>query len=197
MMREIGRIKFVQIQQESLKVGEKPNRRYQPDPLRQVEALRLTPRGIVGLTADGATIIDVHHMDHPRSRNNDNLNGISFGFLSSYGTMRGRFGPHLADGIAGENILIETVPDFSLEDIDTSLTIGTSDGQEICLCEIMVAAPCVEFSTFCLNGPGSPEPETLKDALQFLSEGLRGFYATLLGPQEMTIQPGDVIVLPG
>ncbi len=53
-MHEIGRIKQVQIQRSSLKLGERPYRVYDPAPLLVVDSLALSARGVVGVTADGA-----------------------------------------------------------------------------------------------------------------------------------------------
>src|SRR4029079_11330029 len=106
-MQEIGRIKLVQIQCSSLKQGQRPYCYYDPTPLLVVERLLLAPRGAVGLTASGQQLTDVHHADHPESKNHGLLNGTSIGFTSHYRRMRDQFGAHLADGCAGENILIE------------------------------------------------------------------------------------------
>jgi hypothetical protein len=66
-MREIGRIKLVQVQRASLKAGERPYRYFDPTPLLVVDGLLLSPGGVVGLTADGDRVVDVHHVEHPAS----------------------------------------------------------------------------------------------------------------------------------
>jgi hypothetical protein len=100
MMQLIGVIKQVQIQRDNLKLGQPPDRTYHTAPLLVVDALRLTDRGVLGQTDDGGSIIDVHHMDHPGSRNRDNANGISFNITGHYAHMRTHFGNHMLDGAA-------------------------------------------------------------------------------------------------
>src|SRR3954471_6610206 len=101
----MGTIVRLQVQESSLKVGTKP-RRYEPAPIRSVPALRISVAGVVGLVQNGQAIVDVHHHDHPASKNRGGKNGISLGFTTHYRAMRNQFGEHLPDGIAGENILI-------------------------------------------------------------------------------------------
>jgi hypothetical protein len=192
-MREIGIVKWVQIQQSSLKTGEGANRVYQPNPLLTVEQLRLTAEGIEGITAAGTTLIDVHHRQHPQTRQNRvGDNGISFGFLKNYDAIRERFGDHLPDGVGGENILIEadTVPD-SVQD---KVWLRATNGQLVGLCDVRVAVPCEPFTRFCANKPlAAPE---MKAALQFLDDGRRGYYATLSLPTDYSlVQAGAVLLM--
>ena len=188
-MHFIGRVKQVQVQRSSLKVGERPQQCYDPSPLLVVSRLLLTKRGPIGITADGERIIDVHHADHPASRYRGE-NGISLGFTSHYQTMRTRFGPHLRDGIAGENILIEDVGrEFRLDELAEGVAIKVASDQLILLAEIEVAAPCTPFSQFAAGDTLSKQ--ALKETLQFLHYGRRGFYATLAHKQqEAEVQAG-------
>jgi hypothetical protein len=191
-MREIGRVKLVQIQRASLKVGERRHVRYDPSPLLAVDSLLLTPSGVVGLTADGGRMIDVHNAQHPESKNQRGLNDISIGFTGHYQAMRARFGPHLADGCAGENILVEADRAFTLADLTGRLAIqNPATGEVVYLAEVLVAAPCVPFSHFAASQAELPA-EALKDTLQFLNDGRRGFYAQLAeGQREGWVQAGD------
>jgi hypothetical protein len=191
-MQEIGRIKLVQMQRSSLKQGQRPYCYYDPAPLLVVERLLLAPRGVVGLTASGQQLIDVHHADHPESKNHGLLNGISIGFTSHYRQMRDQFGVHLADGCAGENILIETERRFTLADLGESLMIQGADGRIVALRGLMIAAPCVEFSRFANIGADPPTSDQLRDTLQFLGDGTRGFYARLPeGQTDAAVRAGD------
>lgn len=177
-MELIGKIKQVQVQVSSLKVGVRPKRYYDPTPLQPVPALSLSRAGVAGIADDGSTIIDVHNQQHPGSRNREGVNGISFNFTSHYQRMQGKFGLHLTEGIAGENILIECDQILQLDDLHTRLAIRSeATGELIYLNEVVVAAPCVEFSHFALN-QADPVAESVKEALQFLDTGTRGFYAT-------------------
>ena len=180
-MRLIGTIVRLQVQESSLKVGDKP-RRYDPAPIRSVPAVSLGRAGVVGLTENGERIVDVHHREHPSSKNRGGENGISLGFTAHYRAMRQRFGPHLADGIAGENILIDTHRQFPVEDLANGVVVESADGRRLELRPVIVAAPCVEFSRYALRFPDGARPDaTVTEALRFLDAGMRGFYATYEG----------------
>jgi hypothetical protein len=195
-MHEIGTIKLVQVQRSSLKAGERPYRYYEPTPLLAVEGLLLSPDGVVGLAADGERLIDVHNARHPTSKNQRGINGISVGFTSHYQAMRERFGPHLTDGIAGENILVEADRAFALEELGEQLAIETASGAIVYLSSVVVAAPCVEFSQFAAGQGERLPPEALKAALQFLDQGMRGFYAASVGDSTNAIvRAGDRVLV--
>jgi MOSC domain-containing protein len=180
-VRLIGTIVRLQIQESSLKVGDKP-RRYDPAPIQSVPAISLSAAGVVGLAENGETIVDVHHHDHPASKNRGGENGISLGFTGHYQEMRQRFGPHLADGIAGENILIEADRQFQEEELAAGVVVDGAAGRRLELRPVIVAAPCVEFSRYALKFPDGRRPDTtVTEALRFLDAGMRGFYATYEG----------------
>ncbi|MDQ2998600.1 MAG: hypothetical protein M3R61_16310 [Chloroflexota bacterium] len=191
-MREIGLIKLVQVQRSSLKQGQRPQRYYDPAPLLVVERLLLAPGGVSAVSADGESIIDIHHADHPETKNSLGKNGISFGFTGHYRAMRERYGAHLPDGCAGENILIESDRVWSLDELGTSLIIQRADGQLVTLDCLMTAAPCVEFSRFAHLSAEPLTSDQLRTTLQFLDGGMRGFYARLVdGQPDAEIRSGD------
>ena len=147
-----------------------------------VPAISLSASGVVGLTGSGATIVDVHHHDHPASKNRGGENGISLGFTAHYHAMRERFGQHLSDGIAGENILVAVDRLFPVEDLAGGVVVEGSDGKRLELRSVIVAAPCVEFSRYALKFPDGARPDaTVTEALRYLDAGMRGFYATYEG----------------
>ncbi len=191
--REIGRVQFVQVQRDRLKIGQKPDRYYDPAALMVVEALRLTPDGVIGLTASGVQIVDVHHAAHPHTRHRPGINGMSLGFTAHYREMRARFGDHLVDGIAGENVIIAVEEHLSPEMLSGRLAMRSAQtGQLFHLTGVLPIPPCSEFSHFAAGGP--LPPEALKDVLQFLDDGRRGFYALLNGQDEAIIRAGDVLL---
>lgn len=192
-MRLIGRIKCVQIQRSSLKLGEKPDRRYDPTPLLVVDGLELSPEGVVGLNADGGRLIDVHNALHPQTKFGGGTGPISMGFTAHYRAMRERFGAHLTDGIAGENILVEVAQPIKLNDMGKQITIINPATREQAILDVWsVAAPCEPFSQFAAREKISGE--ALKSALQFLHEGMRGFYlATAPNQGILTVQAGDEV----
>jgi hypothetical protein len=190
----IGTIVRLQVQESSLKVGDKP-RRYDPAPLRSVPAISLSAAGVVGLAENGGTIVDVHHHDHPASKNRGGENGISLGFTPHYLAMRQRFGQHLVDGIAGENILIAVDRRFQEEDLADGVVVEGADGGRLKLRQVIVAAPCVEFSRYALKFPDGARPDaSVTEALRFLDAGMRGFYATYAG-EPAVVEVGARVLL--
>jgi hypothetical protein len=176
-----------------LKVGTSP-RRYDPAPLRDVSAVRLTSRGVLGLADDGRPILDVHHGDHPASKNRGD-NGLSIGFTAHYRSMRDHFGEHLGDGIAGENILVETDRSIEPDELLGGLLILGQDGVKLPLQSVIVAAPCVEFARYALCWPDEARPDRrVTAALRFLDGGVRGYYASYAGP-EAIVAVGDRVLL--
>jgi len=192
-MRQIGHIKQLQAQQISLTVGEKPNRYYDPTPLFIVKKLYLTRNGVVGHSFDGEQIIDIHNNAHSLSRNRGD-NGISLGFTSHYQAMRTRFGWHITDGIAGENMLVEAEAELTPAELTHGLLIKSSQtGEPIYLTHVIPIPPCLEFCHFVARAPQTAN-EQIKAMLQFLQQGRRGFYAKLAkGQEEGVIEVGDVV----
>ncbi|MGH2532817.1 MAG: hypothetical protein ACRDJW_11005 [Thermomicrobiales bacterium] len=181
-MHLIGTIVKLQVQRASLKVGQSPRRRYDPAPLTDVPSLTLDVGGVNGWSAAGEQIADVHHAAHPQSKNRGE-NGVSVGFTAHYDAMREHFGLHLTDGIAGENILVAAEDMFGEDDLRHGLAIETKNGALVRLGEVIIATPCVEFTRYALRFPDDARPDaTVTEALQFLNDGMRGYYAALHGP---------------
>jgi hypothetical protein len=189
----LGTVLRLQVQGESLKVGVPPQRRYDPSPISSVAALTLSERGVHGWTEEGSPMPDVHNLDHPSSKNRGGTNGISICFTSHYASMREQFGDHLDDGLAGENMLVETSQILAEDHLNAGIVIKPRNGKSILLQEITVAAPCVEFSRYALRFPDDARPDhRVTEALRFLNGGMRGFYATYSG-EPATVQVGDQV----
>lgn len=166
-MELIGTVVRLQVQRSRLKPGPATTRVYDPAPLLEVASLEVGPRGVVG---DG--VLDVHHADHPDSRNVKLRNGISVMTISRYRALRKTYGEHLVDGIAGESLLLDTE---HLDDLSGDLLL---DGLEVVSAP---APPCVEFSRFVLGrGAGDVGPEVLT-TLKALDGGARGYYLQVSG----------------
>ncbi len=194
-LRPLGKIVRLQIQRSTLKVGEKPNRRYDPSALLAVAELTLTPDGALVQLAEGSRLLDVHHVGHPETRNNEGINDLSVGFTPHYTAMRERFGDHVADGCAGENILVETHGQIELPALEGGIVIRSAKGTvPIWLKNFRVAAPCRPFSGYVLNR--MVDEAMLKATLQFLDNGLRGFYCMLPDEKPVTIAVGDEVLVP-
>src|ERR1700710_1980804 len=78
-MELIGQIVRLQVQESSLKMGERPRRWYEPGPIRAVPMLMLDTSGVTGREADGTIVPDVHNAAHPASKHRGE-NGVSVGF---------------------------------------------------------------------------------------------------------------------
>lgn len=166
-MELIGTVVRLQVQRSRLKPGPAATRVYDPSPLLEVAALEVGPRGVTG---DGH--LDVHHADHPDTRNVKLRNGLSVMTRPRYEALRARFGPHLVDGIAGESLLLDDGVD-----VLGDLRLETDEGVLELTGE--PAPPCVEFSRFCLQATGTG-PDVLA-ALDALQDGARGFYLQTSG----------------
>lgn len=189
-MTVIGVVGRLQVQRSRLKPGSPATRRYDPSPLVEVEALEVGPRGCRGLV-DGAWVLDVHHADHPDSRNVSLVNGLSVLPRRHYARMSARYGAHLSVGVAGESVLLETATDLVVEDLAGELALETADG-DVDVGDPLVASPCVEFCRFALGIPPGPVEDDVKQALVELDAGTRGFYLT---PRASgTLRVGDRLV---
>ena len=169
-MELIGTVVRLQVQRSRLKPGRVPHRVYDPAPLLVATALDVNPRGVVGETADGP-VLDVHHADHPDTRNVKLTNGLSVMTRPRYARLRAQYGEQLIDGIAGESVLLDT---------DGDLTGALALESESGLLQLTgePAPPCVEFSRFVIGrGPADTGPEVLA-ALVALDGGARGHYLT-------------------
>lgn len=182
----------LQIQTEPLKRGDKPHRWYDPAAIREVDRLLVDEAGASGVV-DGRKLLDVHHVDHPRSRNHGRASGLSLGFTAHYRAMRELFGSHVTDGVAGENVLVDSAELMTRDQLDGA-ALRTGYGHVVPFEEVLVAEPCVEFSRFVLGvGPGAAGP-SMKEPLQQLRGGMRGFYVAL--PESVELLPGDELLLP-
>jgi hypothetical protein len=186
----IGPIVRLQVQISSLKQGERPRSWYDPAPIRSVPKLQIDDGGVTGI--DGTSLADVHHRDHPLSKYRGE-NGISVGLTGHYKRMRERFGDHLVEGIAGESILVQADRTITEGEIEHGVVILTANGP-VELSAMLSAPPCVEFSKFCAGYRPEQKPDlTITETLQFLNDGMRGFYATLAegSPSPAAIAVGD------
>jgi len=155
---------------------------------------------VIGITTNVSQVMDIHHENLPSSHIYIGINGCSLGFTSHYQAMRSKLGEHLVDGIAGENIVVESNTSHSLSDLGEWLAIQNQQtGQFVYLAGLKVAAPCVAFSLFAANHGKPLSAAKLKETLQFLNGGTRGFYARMEElPTAAKVQAGDrVFVVDG
>jgi hypothetical protein len=192
------RIVGLQIQTRPLKPGRAPYREYRPEGLQRVDRLVVSERGNHGEWSDEAgdhSAIDVHHQDHPQSRDRKGRGGISVLGTGDYFRLREQYGPHLVDGVAGESVLVDARDGLAGSDFPPDFSIRTASGV-IDFHLGRVADPCVEFSRFCLREAASPEVnDAVRKALIDLDDGHRGYRAAAIGSGVISI--GDTLLLPG
>lgn len=175
-MELIGTVGRLQVQRSRLKPGPRGSRVYDPAPLLEVQALELGPRGCVG-HAGAERVVDVHHADHPDSRNVELGNGVSLLPRAHYARMQELYGEHLRVGVAGESVLVDTVGPWPEGDL-----LLETDDVPLLLQDVRAAPPCVEFSRFCLGLPlDAVVGDDVRQALVDLDRGVRGYVATARG----------------
>jgi MOSC domain-containing protein YiiM len=193
--RDLGTVKMVQLQPSGLIIDTPSGYFYDPSRRVEVDHLLITSKGIEATTPAGEHVLDIHHLDHPdKEYDDDDL--VCIGFTSHYQAMRTRFGDHMVDGIAGENIIIEYPDEIWLDDLGDQIGIENQEtGQLLILDQVQVAAPCEEFSHFAAQSQHEKLPVVeLKGILQFLNNGHRGFLLVLRGGQdEGVVRPGDKV----
>lgn len=198
-LRELGRVKLVQVQPSGLIIETPSGYFYDASRRVVVDRLHITPLGIEAATPAGEHVLDIHHIDHPdKAYDNDDL--VCIGFTSHYDAMRARFGEHMVDGIAGENIIIEYEKEVWPPDLGRQIAIENQEtGRKTLLDMVSFAAPCREFSHFAARSQHEQLPaDKLKATLQFLGNGRRGFLLLLSDGQESaTVRPGDRVFVIG
>jgi hypothetical protein len=185
------RIVRMQVQREPVKVGRAPMRTYRPAAIVPVDRLLTGPRGVHGVTGDDEEILDVHHQDHPRSRDRKGRAGVLFMGTGDYRALRERYGDHVVDGIAGETVLLDAPAGLARLGLPPVATVFTADGP-LEWHDVREAEPCVEFSRFCLRQEPSPVvDDAVRQALVDLDRGARGYRA--VAANSGTIRLGDVV----
>ncbi len=195
-MKTIGRVVRVQSQREPLKIGkiegEEDYRTYRTEPILTMARLQLTPDGVIGVKESGETMTDAHNLHHPQTRYTGN-NFISFGFTHHYAIMQERFGPHIEEGMAGENIIIEADDQSGVFVPSSQIGIqSAATGEILFLDAVIPAPPCAPFTYFCAQA--RLKGKDMKEALQFLDKGVRGYYARVPQGFSGVVAAGDVIV---
>jgi hypothetical protein len=187
------RIVRLQVQCGPVKIGTAPLRWYEPAGIVPVSTLLAEPRGVRGVTADGEVVLDVHHRDHPQSRDRKGKAGILFMGTGDYVALRERYGDHVVDGIAAETVLLDAPDGLAGGGLPPTVTVLTAGGP-LELHGVRTAAPCVEFSRFCLRRDVSAVvDEAVKKTMLDLDGGARGYRSIASGAA--TIAVGDVITI--
>lgn len=187
------RIVRLQVERFPMKAGKAPLRFYEPAALVAVQRLSAGPLGVRGTTADGDTVLDVHHQHHPQSRDRRGDAGVLFMGTGDYVALRERYGQHIVDGIAGETILLDAPEGFAGAELPPTVTVNTAAGPLV-LQGVRVADPCVEFSRFCLRRePSAVVDDVIKATMVQLDGGTRGYRCSAAG--EGVIALGDTVTI--
>lgn len=188
------RIVRLQVQTDPMKVGRAPLRRYDPSVIESVPRIEVSPSGVIGLARSLGSILDVHHVDHPHTRDRKGIGGVTVMSTGDYARLRARYGDHLTEGIAGETILVDAPDGLAGRAMADRITVVTGSGQ-IGLTQVRVAEPCVEFSRFCLGQePSATVDEAVRQALVDLDGGARGYRAVADGSGVIAL--GDEVDIP-
>ncbi len=187
MSRVLGTVARLQVQRCRLKPGPRGTRVYDPSPLLEVAALEVGPRGAVG-HLDGTAVLDVHHADHPDTRNRRLGNGLSLLPRAAADRLVQRYGEHLAGGVPGESVLLETDGPLSERDLAGELLLDTVAGPPLVLFDVVAASPCLEFARFALGREAGAVDDEVLLAMDDLDGGARGFYCRVRGSG--TVVPG-------
>ena len=189
----LGYVKLTQLQPTGLIINTPSGEFYDPSRRMVVDSLQISPLGIEAITPDGKQVLDIHHIDHPDKKyDNDDL--VCIGFSSHYAAMRARFGEHMVDGVAGENIIIQAEKEIWPEELGQRIGFESSETGDITFLDVVkYAAPCEEFSHFAAQSQHKRLPAAeLKATLQFLGNGRRGYLLVLSDGQEpVIVQPQD------
>lgn len=193
---ELGHVTLLQVAPVVPKRWGPTHELYDPAPLRRVDHVLLSERGVIGVTGDGEQILDVHHVDHPQSRFRG-ANGVSVGFTGHYAAMRDQFGAHVVDGCAAENILIAASGVVSLDQPHLWIVIEqAATARRYVLGQAAVAEPCMPFARWVAGQNTQPTPEQIRTMLQQLRHGMRGFYLDIPPVTKPTlVQPGDRVLV--
>jgi hypothetical protein len=183
--REIGEIALLQVSRSKLV----RNKQFYPEQLAEVDRLRLTPDGVLGLVG-GSWILDRHHRQHPAAEQWNANRALLIGFTSHYSHMWDLF-RETALGSAGDNVVVRADEMVGLADLAGGIRIRT-EHTEFELSGATIAEPCVGFTRFMTDrrDAGAIELEGERDKLR---GGVRGFVVGLQGLEFVEITAGDTV----
>ncbi len=190
-LEPIGEIVLLQIQKEQLVVGVRPDRSYRTGPLVSVDALTLSPDGVVA-RIDGGWVVDRHHTAHPANIQPDLGRLLSVGFTGHYDRMAADFDA-VRLGVGGENVIVATPDRVDLSRIGPGVVIRTAAG-DIATDVAAIAEPCIPFTRFLLGDRDATSAEVTTKR-ERLRGGMRGFVmglGSLSGSVEIRL--GDTVL---
>jgi hypothetical protein len=149
---------------------------------------------VVGLAERLGSVMDVHHREHPRTRDRKGVGGVTVMGTGDYARLRADYGDHLTEGLAGETILVDAPAGLARRPMPPQITVLTVGGAVV-LSRLRAADPCVEFSRYCLRQEPSPTvDDAVRLALVDLDDGARGYRAVADGSGVIAL--GDEVDIP-
>ena len=180
----LGEIALLQVHSQQLVPGDE----FDPEPLLRVDEASVTSAGMLGWTG-ASWVVDVHHTAWP---GRGARRPLSVGFTSHYDKMRRRYG-EVPLGVAGENIVIRADRVVQLDDLGNRIIVRGNDGEAVLL-PVKVAKPCLQFTSYMLGLAELGSYEELKEDLEFLGAGTRGFIVAMDESTEPTrLRVGDQV----
>ena len=196
-LRQLGSVSLTQLQPSGLIIETPSGYFYDASRRVEVDQLVITTKGIEAVTPGGDQVLDIHHLDHPdKAYGDDDL--VCIGFTSHYNSMRSRFGSHMVDGSAGENIIIRCEEEVWQADLGEHIGIENAETGQIAILDMVrFAAPCQEFSHYAAQSKEEKLPaDELQSILQFLGNGRRGFLMVLNKiHSKVSVRPGDKVFI--
>jgi len=98
----------------------------------------------------------------------------------------------VAVGVAGENVIVDTDRHVTWDEMAPGCAVLDAGGRELVRLKVLQPAhPCRPFTGWALGG--QVEAGVLKEHLQFLDDGMRGYYAVAEG--SAVLEAGMVLAL--
>ena len=151
------------------------------------------PRGVSGVTDDGEVVLDVHHQDHPQSRDRKGRAGILFMGTGDYAALRERYGDHVIDGIAGETMLLDAPDGLAGGDLPDTVTVRPPPDRWNCTASGPPIRASSSAGSACARRSRRWWTTRSRQTLIDLDGGARGYRS--IASAEGTIAVGDVVTI--
>ena len=102
----------------------------------------------------------------------------------------------MKDGAAGENMIVSSPAAYTADELKGVMVFENPDGTSCRMRVYRPMAPCNEFSHYAQQSERLPAG-LLKETLQFLDKGRRGFALTLEGAEQGHVLQGARVFLVG
>ncbi len=157
-------------------------------------SLLLDDGGVGGQTEIGQDAPGVHHLHYLAPTNRRGTHVISVCFTLHYRRMPQRFGDHLGDGLARDNVLVANAATISPDGPVDGVEIQTAYANRSRIEALVAATACPEVARSALRFHDGPRPDCLDtEDLAFLDGSRLGFYPIQRGGSAW-VSVGDPVV---